>query len=175
MDDALLAFLDRREPARKSKDHPELKKGAAAGSPKCGEKRNKRGGRGSDDGPARHQRAHRHPKSPRSEFFRQLLQEGHTFACCAITIAEVYAAMRPHEKSATEELLGGLEYFETPRRAAEHAGHLKAVWARKGHTLGLPNALVAAVALVNGLALATDNRRHFPMPELKLLPLPALH
>jgi hypothetical protein len=26
----LLAFLDRREPAWKSKDHPELKKGAAA-------------------------------------------------------------------------------------------------------------------------------------------------
>lgn len=111
----------------------------------------------------------------RSEFFRQLLQEGHTFACCAITIAEVYAGMRPHEKSATEELLGGLEYFETARATAERAGHLKASWARKGHRLGLPDVLVAAVALGNGLTLATDNRRNFPMPELKLLALPALH
>jgi predicted nucleic acid-binding protein len=90
-------------------------------------------------------------------------------------VAEVYAMMRPHEKSATEELLGGLEYFETPRKAAERAGRLKAVWARKGHTLGLPDALIAAVALENSLALATDNRKHFPMPELKLMALPALH
>jgi predicted nucleic acid-binding protein len=111
----------------------------------------------------------------RSEFFRQLLQEGHKFACCAITIAEVYAGMRPHEKSATEEFLGGFEYFETSRTTAERAGRLKAVWARKGHTLGLPDALIAAVALENGLTLATDNRKHFLMPELKLLTLPALH
>jgi predicted nucleic acid-binding protein len=110
----------------------------------------------------------------RSEFFSELLQEGHMFACCAVTIAEVYAGMKPHEKSATEELLGGLEYFETPRKAAERAGQLKAVWSRRGHTLGLPDALIAAVALENGLVVATDNRKHFPMPELKLLPLPAL-
>ena len=62
----------------------------------------------------------------RSEFFSELLQEGHTFACCAVTVAEVYAVMKPHEKTATEELLGGLEYFETPRKTAERAGHLKA-------------------------------------------------
>jgi predicted nucleic acid-binding protein len=111
----------------------------------------------------------------RNEFFRQLLHEGHTFACCAITVAEVYTGMRPHEKSATEELLGGFEYFETFRTTAERAGRLKGTWARKGHSLGLPDALIAAVALENGLALATGNRRHFPMPELKLLALPALH
>lgn len=111
----------------------------------------------------------------RCELFRQLLHEGHTFACCAITIAEVYVGMRPHEKSATEELLGGLEYVETPRKAAERAGHLKAVWARKGRALSLPDALIAAVALENGLTLATDNRKHFPMAELRLLALPALH
>jgi predicted nucleic acid-binding protein len=111
----------------------------------------------------------------RSEFFRQLLQEGHTFACCAVILAEVYAGIRPHEKSATEELLSGLEYFETGRTTAERAGRLKGTWARKGRTLGLPDALIAAVALENGLALATDNRQRFPMPELKLLALPALH
>jgi predicted nucleic acid-binding protein len=111
----------------------------------------------------------------RSEFFRQLLHEGHTFASCAITVAEVYAGMRPHEKSATEELLAGLEYIETFRTTAERAGRLKGTWSRKGRALGLPDALIAAVALENGLTLATDNRKHFPMPELKLLPLPALH
>jgi tRNA(fMet)-specific endonuclease VapC len=111
----------------------------------------------------------------RSELFRQLLQEGHAFACCAVTIAEVYAGMKPHEKSATEELLAGLEYFETPRTTAERAGRLKGTFARKGHTVGLQDVLIAAVALENDLVLATDNRKHFPMAELKLLALPALH
>jgi predicted nucleic acid-binding protein len=72
-------------------------------------------------------------------------------------------------------LFGGLEYFETPRTTAERAGRLKGTWARKGHTLGLPDTLIAAVALENGLTLATGKRKHFPMPELKLLTSPALH
>lgn len=109
----------------------------------------------------------------RSELFRQLLQDGHTLACCAVTIAEVHAGMRPHEKAATDELLQGLEYFETPRRAAERAGQMKALWGRKGRALGLPDVLIAATAIEHGLALATDNRKHFPMPELKLLAIPA--
>jgi predicted nucleic acid-binding protein len=39
----------------------------------------------------------------------------------------------------------------------------------------MPDALIAAVAIENGLTLATDNPKHFPMPELKRLSLPALH
>ena len=111
----------------------------------------------------------------RHQFLRGLLHQGHRLACCAITVAEVYAGMRPREARATEEFLAALEYFETTRTAARSAGILKSAWAHKGTTLGLPDVLVAAVALEHGLALATDNRRHFPMPELELFPLPALH
>jgi predicted nucleic acid-binding protein len=111
----------------------------------------------------------------RLEFVRDLMQQGHLLASCAITIAEVYAGMLPAEAEATEELLGGLEYFATSRIAAQRAGRLKAVWAKKGQALGLPDVLIAAVAMEYGLTLATDNRKHFPMPELKLLALPALH
>ena len=111
----------------------------------------------------------------RMTFVRNLLQQGHRLASCAVTVAEVYAGMLPAEAAATDELLGGLEYFHTSRITAQRAGRLKAFWARKGHTLGLPDVLIAAVALEHGLTLATDNGKHFPMPELKLLPLPALH
>jgi hypothetical protein len=48
----LLAFLDRREPAWKSKDHPELKGEPRLGFQRCGEKRNERAARESDDRPA---------------------------------------------------------------------------------------------------------------------------
>jgi predicted nucleic acid-binding protein len=111
----------------------------------------------------------------RMDFTRDLVQQGHVLASCAVTIAEVYAGMLPSEAEATGALLDRLEYFATTQIAAKRAGHLKAVWRKKGHVLALPDVLVAAVALEHDLTLATDNRKHFPMPDLKLLPLPALH
>jgi predicted nucleic acid-binding protein len=104
-------------------------------------------------------------------FLQAQLYAGHVFACCAITTAEVYAGMRKHEAKATDEFLDQLAYYENTRAVARRAGHLKADWARKGQTLALPDVLIAAAALEYGLALATGNRKHFPMPELKLLAL----
>jgi len=105
------------------------------------------------------------------QFLEVQLYAGHTLACCAITTAEVYAGMRRHEAKATDEFMNQLAYFESTRAVARRAGYLKADWARKGHTLALPDVLIAAVALEYGLALATGNRKHFPMPELKRLPV----
>jgi predicted nucleic acid-binding protein len=105
-------------------------------------------------------------------FLQDQLRAHNILASCAITIAEVHAGMRRHEAQATAEFLDALDFFETTRAIARRAGDLKAAWSRKGHTLSLPDVLLAAVALENGLALATANRKHFPMPELKLLPLP---
>jgi predicted nucleic acid-binding protein len=104
-------------------------------------------------------------------FLQAQLHAGHTLACCAITTAEVYAGMRKHEAQATDEFLDQLAYYESTHAVARRAGHLKADWGRKGQTLALPDVLIAAVALEHGLALATGNRKHFPMPELKLLPV----
>ena len=56
---------------------------------------------------------------------------------------------------------------------ARRAGELKNEWAKKGQPIALPDITISAVALANGLTLVTDNRKHFPMPDLRLLPLPA--
>ena len=53
---------------------------------------------------------------------------------------------------------------------ARRAGELKNEWAKKGQTIALPDVTIAAVALANGLTLVTDNKKHFPMPEVLLLP-----
>ena len=58
------------------------------------------------------------------------------------------------------------------REVAEYAGELYREWRQNGLTLALPNLTVAAVAIHNGLQLATDSPRDFPMPELRLYPLP---
>lgn len=54
---------------------------------------------------------------------------------------------------------------------ARRAGSLKRAWALKGRTLSLADLIVAATALEHGLALMTDNRKDFPIPELNFYPL----
>ncbi len=73
----------------------------------------------------------------------------------------------PPTKTRTFLILPSVE-LRTPRLA----GRLKSTWARKGHTLALADTIVAAVAIDRGCALLTDNRKDFPMPEVRLYPLP---
>ena len=80
--------------------------------------------------------------------------------------------MRPSEAAATEAFLKGLECIEVTQEIARHAGSLKYAWERKGVTIDITDAIIAATTLNFNLYLATDNLRHFPMPDIKLLDLP---
>ncbi len=107
-------------------------------------------------------------KRGRKEFLRRLVWEGHQLACCAITVAEVYSGMQPHEAKATDQFLSTLDWYDIPRSLTERAGRLRFEWLRKGVTLAMLDILIAATAVEYNLTLITDDRKHFPMPELKL-------
>jgi predicted nucleic acid-binding protein len=94
-----------------------------------------------------------------------------TIACCAVNVSEVYAGMRPHEADATDALMSSLEYLEITWRMAREAGRLKYREARKGRTISLADAMIAAVALDKGITLITDNVKHYRIQGLKLYPL----
>lgn len=98
-----------------------------------------------------------------------LLAAGHLLASCAVTTAEVYAGMRPSEEHLTSAFLSSLRYYDAPFEVARLAGRFRYDWARKGKTLSLADTLIAATALHYDLTLITDNVRHFPMPQLRLL------
>jgi tRNA(fMet)-specific endonuclease VapC len=108
----------------------------------------------------------------RRELLAELVLAGHALATTTLNVAEVYAGMRPGEEAKTEAFLEGLECFELSGTAARLAGKLKNTWAQKGHTLTLADAIVAAIAIERKCDLLTDNRKHFPMDELQLYPLP---
>ena len=112
-------------------------------------------------------------KRGRDQLMDDLLEQRNILACCSIIVTEVYAGMRPHEAKLTEEVLLSLRFYEVTWEVARRAGELKYVWAKKGHTLALSDVTIAAIALANGITLVTDNRKHFPMTDLKLLQLPA--
>jgi predicted nucleic acid-binding protein len=108
----------------------------------------------------------------RADLMERMILEQHTLACCAINVAEVYAGLRAPEAQKTDSLLRQLAYIPIRWEAAKLAGDLKREWARQGHTPSLTDMTIAAVCLTEGLTLVTDNRKHFPMPELSVYPLP---
>src|ERR1700710_969243 len=102
------------------------------------------------------------------ELLRELVVNGHRLACCSVTVAEVYSGMRPHEAPQTDELLASLIWYNTTRSIARQAGRWRYEWAKQGVTLSLTDMLIAATAHEHKLTLITENRKHFPMPEVSL-------
>ena len=111
-------------------------------------------------------------RNGRNELLENFSLQDVLLACCPINVTELYIGMRAGEEKRTEQFLLSLEFYPVTWEIARLAGRLSAEWRRKGHKLALSDVTVAAVALANGLTLVTDNKKHFPMPELQLLPLP---
>ena len=108
----------------------------------------------------------------RRELIDRLIQDGAEMACCAINVTEVYAGLRPGEEAKTERLLRSLKFYPVTWEIAKQAGVLLNVWRQQNRTLSLPDTTLAAVALTNDLVLVTGNPKDFPIPELRLYPLP---
>ena len=115
---------------------------------------------------------HLNGRRGRTEYLDHLVEQGHLLAACPVNITEVYAGIRPGEEPATKRFLDCLEFLPITREIASTAGLLRRDWRQKGHTLSYTDVTIAAVALTNKLPLLTDNRKHFPMPEIQLLPMP---
>src|ERR1700674_4646911 len=86
-----------------------------------------------------------------------LLSHGRPLASCPITITEVYAGMRPHEEKPTRAFMKSLAFLPVTEEIAEHAGHLKAQYAKRGKILSLQDVTIAAVAIAYGCTLVTEN------------------
>ncbi|MBM4134865.1 MAG: type II toxin-antitoxin system VapC family toxin [Nitrospira sp.] len=107
------------------------------------------------------------------EAVRRFLREitNQSVPCCSvISVAELYAGMRPEEQVTTANLLDGLVVLPVTREIAELAGHFKR--RTKSRKLELADCLIAATALVEGASVATGNAKDYPMPEVTVLPAP---
>jgi predicted nucleic acid-binding protein len=101
-----------------------------------------------------------------------LVAGGQILATTAVNLGEVYSGMRPGEETRTKAFLSSLDCYPITEAIARRAGSLKSAWTRRGKTLSLADMIVAATSLEHGLLLMTDNRKDFPLPELKFHPLP---
>jgi predicted nucleic acid-binding protein len=85
--------------------------------------------------------------------------------CSVITVAEIFAGMRPHEQDKTRGLLYNLEIMPVTRDIAEKAGLYKG--AIKSHSLELDDCFIAATANLHNATLATGNVRHYPIDDIE--------
>ena len=111
-------------------------------------------------------------RNQRRAWVEQFVLAGGALAISVISIAEVYAGLRAGEEPATRALLANLEWLAISPAIAERAGFLKAGESRQGRTHSLLDMMIAATAIEYECPLATDNQRHFQIPEVRLVPLP---
>jgi len=120
---------------------------------------------------------HLNGRDGRTEYLDDLIEQGHLLACCPVNFTEVYAGLRPGEEVQTKKFLNSLEFFTVTTEIAAQSGLLRRDWRQKGHTLSYADVTISAVALMNRLALLTDNRKHshhaggesFPAPKIDQL------
>ena len=82
-----------------------------------------------------------------------------------IGVAELWAGARPVEHDAIDKLFRALTCVPIDAETGRQAGDYLRRY-RKSHGVELGDALVAAGAVLNGAALWTRNRKHYPMKEL---------
>lgn len=116
-----------------------------------------------------------HGRQGRDKLVRNLILKKERLICCAVTVAELYSGILPKDVPKLEKLFRSLEYFDLTSDVARRAGLLRGDYRRKGITLSLADATLAALAMAEEMVLVTANRKDFPMPELALYPLTGIN
>jgi len=86
-----------------------------------------------------------------------------------ITHLEVYAGMKAHEQYATRKLLSRFTACVVTEDVAQRAGEYLRDYGASG--LSIPDAVIAATAVLESMTLVTLNPKHFQIRGVSLLPL----
>ncbi len=105
------------------------------------------------------------------DLLKQLARGGNELAIATITIVEIRQGMHPDEEERTNTFLNGLKVHDLEARIARLTGDTLRDYRKRNVILSIPDAIVAATAIVNHLILVTYNSAHYPMPEVRLHPI----
>jgi predicted nucleic acid-binding protein len=102
---------------------------------------------------------------------KALVAAGGILGVCAVSVAEFLAGVPPPERRDWERWIADFEYWDISREAALLAGAFRYDLARQGRALHVPDALMAATAVVTRSTLVTNNVKDYPMLGLRLIRL----
>lgn len=96
----------------------------------------------------------------------ELASSGQPVYYSPVSVAELRHGMREHESHHIEHLFSTLTSVPIGEEIGRAAGdYLRAF--HKSHAVEMADALIAATASAYGLALWTQNRKHFPMKSVQ--------
>jgi tRNA(fMet)-specific endonuclease VapC len=99
-----------------------------------------------------------------------LVQQGYTLRISAITEFEIYSGVGEVQRPFWEALLERVEVLPFGSAEVHMAVSIQQDLKRARKQLDLPDLFIAATALVNGLPIATLNRKHFErIPKLTVI------
>jgi hypothetical protein len=93
-------------------------------------------------------------------------RSGDYLAVTPVSLAELYAGLRPREEFIIADLLQVLHCVELDERVGRKAGHYRLRFGRS-HGVEIADALIAGAAHVHGLTLCSRNLRHYPMRDIR--------
>ena len=99
------------------------------------------------------------------DFLSSLLDRSRIL-CSSITVAEIFAGIRPGEEKKTRALIDNLDVLDVTREIAEKAGQYRRTI--RSQALELDDCLIAATAFVHRSVLVTGNRKHYPMRDIEV-------
>ncbi|MCA1818955.1 MAG: PIN domain-containing protein [Thermoplasmatota archaeon] len=111
-----------------------------------------------------------------SAFMRDLQSQGAFMAIPSIALFELWEGVERADRSLeqqrmVEELAESYPVLAFESRHAQRAGRLSGELVRRGEMLDAVDAQIAGMALVEGLAVVTRNRKDFErVPGLKVVP-----
>jgi predicted nucleic acid-binding protein len=108
----------------------------------------------------------------RREYARRLLErwaEKGRLAVCTLTHLEIYQGIKKGEEENTHAFLEGLASISLDVPIAQRAGSLLGELRKKGTTISVGDAIIAATALTLKTPLLTNNIHHYPFTELEVV------
>lgn len=102
------------------------------------------------------------------ERLRRLYEDGDDPLITSVVVSEVWSGASAPEMDRVERLLRYIEYIHPGPDTARLAGEWRGDARRRGRTLGLPDALIAATAHHEGAAVLTRNVRDFALTPVRV-------
>jgi predicted nucleic acid-binding protein len=97
---------------------------------------------------------------------RRLENSGVPTYCSPVSLAEVYAGLRPGEEATTQAFFDTRGEIVLDSHIGRVAGSYLAQYG-KSHGVELGDALIASAASATGVSLWTRNRKHYPMADVR--------
>lgn len=103
----------------------------------------------------------------------RVLSRTEQLAVSVVTRTEILAGSTTQNRFETRRFLGRFSGLPVTAAIADRAGDISSTLRQNGLTVEVPNAIIAATAILHNVPLLTLNRKHFEIiPGLRLYPVP---